>query len=375
MALGSHGAEWLLGGAVVVLLGFAARRRAEREAESRAWVKGVRYVLSDAPDAAIDQVTRGLELANEGAPAIDGYFALARLYRRKGELERAIRLHQNLLLRPGLSAEVKLEARFELATDLHRAGLHDKAAESFEQFLAERPGDAEALARLRQVHVDGNRLEAAAEVQLRAVKAGLGGERLAALLLAAAARAALPGDPSKAHALATAATRVAPSCDDGVLALAEVELARGGNEAARELLEGLVARSPESALEVAPRLVAAGLPPGAVVERLRLLTPTHPFVEVARGRLLRGMGEVGQAAESFRAALDLEPGWAVARSEMGRLLMGVSRSAQLAPAYDALLRAQGLPQSVWRCTACGHAAPEPAVRCPRCGGWDLLAKN
>src|SRR5262249_42542630 len=137
--------------ALVALTLAALRRRSRRIAQSLAYVKGVRYVLSDAPDEAIDQLTRAVELnPNTGGQSIETYFALGKLFRRKGDLERAIRLHQNILLRPGLAPEIKREAQLELAIDLQKAGFKTRSAEAFEKYLAEVPNHPEALKLLRE---------------------------------------------------------------------------------------------------------------------------------------------------------------------------------------------------------------------------------
>ena len=64
---------------------------------------------------------------------VDLHFALGSLFRRQGEIDRAIRMHQNLLDRPDLPADKRRAAEFELAQDFHRAGLLDRAEELFTQ--------------------------------------------------------------------------------------------------------------------------------------------------------------------------------------------------------------------------------------------------
>ncbi|HZX43565.1 MAG TPA: hypothetical protein VFE93_17130, partial [Myxococcaceae bacterium] len=84
--------------AVLGLLAALSRKRSTEDA-SRAYLAGVRYVLSDEPDAAIAELSRAAQL-NTGTT--ETYFALAALMRRKGELAWAIRLGQNMLLKPQL---------------------------------------------------------------------------------------------------------------------------------------------------------------------------------------------------------------------------------------------------------------------------------
>ena len=85
----------------------------------------MRYVLSDDPDAAIAALSDAAQL---GSPeAVETYLALGALFRRTGDLARAIRLHRNMLLRPGLDPARRLEVERELAHDYRRGGMQAEA--------------------------------------------------------------------------------------------------------------------------------------------------------------------------------------------------------------------------------------------------------
>jgi lipopolysaccharide biosynthesis regulator YciM len=94
----------------------------------RGYFKGLNLLLNDHPDKAIDAFIEIVKLDPETA---DLHFALGNLFRRRGETERAIRVHQNLLARPDLPEEQKLHAQYELGMDYLKAGLLDRAEESF----------------------------------------------------------------------------------------------------------------------------------------------------------------------------------------------------------------------------------------------------
>jgi lipopolysaccharide biosynthesis regulator YciM len=124
-------AALLAGTAIVAILALLTTlsRKGRSEDEARAYLAGVTYVLSDDPDAAIAELSKAAQLNSQ---TLETYFALGTLFRRKGELDRAIRLHTNMLLRPGLSPEVKRRAQLALAVDYKRSGLRDQAAETLE---------------------------------------------------------------------------------------------------------------------------------------------------------------------------------------------------------------------------------------------------
>src|ERR1019366_6251721 len=139
----------------------------------------------DDPDAAIAELSKAAQLNRQ---TVETYFALGALFRRKGELARAIRLHSNILLRPDLSAEVRRRALLALAGDYRRSALGDKAGETFRKVLADDPEDREALLRLRQLLEDQRRFEEAAELQSALVKLERQGGEVLGHLWAEAAR-------------------------------------------------------------------------------------------------------------------------------------------------------------------------------------------
>src|ERR1700735_5825355 len=91
---------------------------------------GLDYLVSEQPDRALDMF---LKLMNANADTIETHFALGSLYRRRGEVERAIRIHQNLLARDALAPEHREQALLALAQDYLRAGVLARAEGLFEQ--------------------------------------------------------------------------------------------------------------------------------------------------------------------------------------------------------------------------------------------------
>ena len=120
--------------AVVFALGWIAARIDIRYLlrESRAlplsYFRGLNFLLNEQPDKAIESF---IEVVKVDPQTIDLHFALGSLFRRQGEIDRAIRMHQNLLDRPDLPSDKRTTATYELAQDFHRAGLLDRAEELF----------------------------------------------------------------------------------------------------------------------------------------------------------------------------------------------------------------------------------------------------
>lgn len=125
---------WLLFIPIFFILGWIAARVDIRQliSESRSlprgYFKGLNFLLNDQHDKAIDAFIEVLKLDPE---MVDLHFALGNLFRRRGETERAIRVHQNLLLRADLPVEQQTQANYELGQDYLKAGLLDRAEETF----------------------------------------------------------------------------------------------------------------------------------------------------------------------------------------------------------------------------------------------------
>src|SRR5476649_2916875 len=125
---------WLLFIPVFFILGWVAARVdikqliSESRSLPRGYFNGLNFLLNDQHDKAIDTFIEVLKLDPE---TIELHFALGNLFRRRGETERAIRVHQNLLVRPDLPKEQQGKANYELGQDYLKAGLLDRAEETF----------------------------------------------------------------------------------------------------------------------------------------------------------------------------------------------------------------------------------------------------
>lgn len=129
---------WLLGIPIFFSLGWIAARVDIKQliSESRSlpsgYFKGLNFLLNEQPDKAIDAFIEVVKLDPE---TVELHFALGNLFRRRGETERAIRIHQNLLARPDMALEYQIHAQYELGQDYLKAGLLDRAEEAFNKLI------------------------------------------------------------------------------------------------------------------------------------------------------------------------------------------------------------------------------------------------
>jgi lipopolysaccharide biosynthesis regulator YciM len=367
-------AALLAGTAIVAILALLTTlsRKGRSEDEARAYLAGVTYVLSDDPDAAIAELSKAAQLNSQ---TLETYFALGTLFRRKGELDRAIRLHTNMLLRPGLSPEVKRRAQLALAVDYKRSGLRDQAAETLEKLLTEEPDHREALLRFRQLCEETGDYAQAIALQARLVKLEGAGEDVLAHLLSAMARKVLAERPAEAEELAARAIQLGAESADAQLALGEARLAQGRRAEAA----GPLQRALELEPELAPRavaLLAAALPDdGALAEQILARGDRGAPFELALAHYYKAHGARDRAISLLRRVLERQPRFWEARKELGGLLLAQGRSEELRADYEQILGTLGQPATAFVCGTCAQKLPEHVFRCPACEAWDAVKRE
>ena len=128
---------WLLpvagfGGWLYGRHGNASSRLSDQGKLHPEYFKGLNYVLNEQPDKAIEVFVKMLEVDSE---TVETHLALGNLFRRRGEVDRAIRIHQNLIARPNLDREQRALALLELGMDYMKSGLLDRAESLFSELV------------------------------------------------------------------------------------------------------------------------------------------------------------------------------------------------------------------------------------------------
>lgn len=113
------------------------------------YFKGLNYVLNEQPDKAIEVFVKMLEVDSE---TVETHLALGNLFRRRGEVDRAIRIHQNLIARPTLDKEQRVHALLELGMDYMRSGLLDRAESLFKELIETGSYSTEAHSELLEIY-------------------------------------------------------------------------------------------------------------------------------------------------------------------------------------------------------------------------------
>jgi lipopolysaccharide biosynthesis regulator YciM len=273
------------------------------------------------------------------------YLALARLFRQRGEIGRAIHVHQNLLLRRDGTPELRFEALLGLADDFRAGGFLRRAIAAYEEALRERPDHPRTLRALVTLFVDAREPQHALPLARRLARAeGSEPSVLEARLWSQVAELErLEGHGVAARKALRRALRRDPHCVRAWIALGEVEFERGRPKralAAWRRVPELDRRAGARVYSrIGPAFTAAGRP-DAFEPWLRELLATRPDDLEARIALARALAERGATEDSIaelRAALEREPEALAAHVALGRLLRTENRSAEAAKAHEELL--------------------------------------
>ncbi len=152
--------EWFLIGFLVLLpvAVFSGYRLGKKQGStpktqnsglSSNYIKGLNYLLNEQPDKAVDTF---IDLLQVDTDTVDTHMALGHLFRKRGEVDRAIRLHQNIIARPQLSKRNHNQALYELAVDYQAVGMYDRATNLFNKLLAEPRHKKDSLHQLLNIY-------------------------------------------------------------------------------------------------------------------------------------------------------------------------------------------------------------------------------
>lgn len=387
---------WLLMGACAVFaLGWIASRfdflqlKLENQRNPKAYFQGLNFLLNEQQDQAIDSF---IEAVQQDPDTSELHFALGNLFRRRGEFERAVRVHQHLLARADLSSKDRHRAMFDLAQDYLRAGIIDRAENALKD-LEGTQMEGQAMLALLNLYERSRDWEQAAQIARRLQKLGEGdfSARLAHYLCEQAA--ALEGiDPKAAQTMIEGAIEYAPNHARAKIALAQLLHLQGLTHKAFEIIKRIFIESPRFAGLGAPLLAKFSIELEKIDEALELLNKSYqnkPRLDVleaiihlnakrnpdlnhlnqnTNSYLATDSFPITKATQSLYAAhLQRTPSLiAVTQWLKGETLSDTDTKKSVLQT----LSKSSTPLKRYRCAACGFEALTHFWQCPGCQSWD-----
>ena len=340
---------------------------------SSRYFQGLNYLLDEQPDKAIAVF---IEMAEVTADTVETHLALGSLFRRRGEVERAIRVHQNIISKPGLQERQKTRALLELGEDYMRAGLFDRAESLFSELTERETHAPSALRHLLDIYQQekdwekalqqAQKLESVTEEKMGLVMAHFCCE-LAEIDFAA-------DKPVAARKQLRQARRYYPECVRARFILAKIASQQEMYSEALDVYEDIAEMDVEHIPEILESYLECAEKAG---EDPRALAKIESWAEqydgvsllLSQTDIIREQQGLDAATRNLADALTQRP----SVKGLDRLIELKLEGGPETESGDEILRAVAqkllVRQPSYRCTHCGYAGHSHHWQCPSCKNW------
>ncbi len=339
------------------------------------YIRGLNLVLSRKTDEALELF---IQMAKVDDETLETHFALGHLFRRRGEVERAIRVHQNLLARPNLNDLQHDQAVFALAEDYLGAGLFDRAERLFAEIRDSETIAESALERLVYIYEREREWKKAIETERELeILSGKRSAQVAHYYCELAEEALAGGDRTAAREHLKPTVRSESGVLRGTLIEARIAREEGEHGQALSLLRRVVDKEPSFISEVLPELHDSHAAIGrdaefeAFIDGI-LASEAASASEIAYAAIvseIRGSDALDRCIEAFVAEsevlselVDLDELRGMADDERRRALARISSA----------LRRLAMNSARYRCGNCGYSTLRFVWHCPSCNLWETI---
>lgn len=373
---------FLLAGLFLLLAaaGWAMGRFGERDEDEQApplnidYLKGLNFLLNEQTDQALEHF---LHMVRVDDKTIETHFALGSLFRRRGEVDRAIRIHQNIIARPDLAAEQRDQALYSLAKDYLAAGLLDRAEDLFSRLAEGSRYQVQSLQNLLRIYEQEREWEQAIDAgqRLEVLSGRSIALQIAHYYCELAEAAVAEQDFAAARSFVKKAQAGRPRTMRGALTRAHIARDTDDDKTALKLFHRIIDENTYLIAEALPEMVsiyqrADAVP--ALEKALRDLLAKHPERRslVAYTAIINDLGGIDVIDDCVEQYMLNEP-------TLGEFVELQHLSAGDAASHDlALAKVRGalskLARSTprYQCQECGFSSQRLLWQCPSCRSWE-----
>ena len=357
------------------------RRKAR---DSPHYILGLNFLVSDQVDLAIDELTMAAGLDPD---ALEIHLILGNLYREKGQVSKAIQLHQNLLQRPRLTTREHACVLLCLGLDFRRGGFVDRAFEAFSEVVRLDPDNQYALLNLEKLHEEQHQWREAQLLRQRL--AGVASEtdkpRDQAILAFLENELGLQATRNSDLDLAIKHFETAIDLDNrtvpAYLNLGDVRNQQGAIQAAIEIWEKVLRVAPDRAYLAFAKLEAAFVALGTpsrfldLCRRLIEASPQDWRARLALGQHLAAHGEPTRALDLLFESLVHNPHALAIHQAIWRTLTALDFNSTLVRRYVELTRDAVFYLDPHVCMRCRYRSTELLWQCPQCHEWNTFVEE
>jgi lipopolysaccharide biosynthesis regulator YciM len=373
---------FLLAGLFLLLAGagWALGRFDERDDEGEPppplnidYLKGLNFLLNEQTDQALEHFLKMVRVDNK---TIETHFALGNLFRRRGEVDRAIRIHQNIIARPDIAAEQRDQALFSLAKDYLKAGLLDRAEKIFSRLADGSRYQVEAYEQLCRIYEQEHEWQKAinASQQLETLSGKSLELEIAHYYCELAEEAASNNDYTAARQFVKKSQAGRPRTLRGALTRAEIARDTDDTKTALRLFHRVLDEHTYLITEALPALVEIHEREGSLRElerALETMLKKNPEVktDVAYTAIVNNIGGIGiidQCVEEYMLNEEtladfidlnhLQNGGEDRAAALNKVRLALSKLSETMPRYQ--------------CKECGFSSRKLLWHCPSCKDWE-----
>lgn len=351
-------------------------RQADAAQLSADYYRGLNYLLNQKPDEALEVFMRMMELDDD---AIETHLLLGSLFRRRGEVDRAIKIHQNIVARPNLGKLQKDQALYALGEDYLKAGLFDRAEELFEQLIDSETHSVDALEGLVSIYEQEKEWQKAIEARQRLEKQLKPDDNdiIAHYYCELAERARQAKQFSEARQFLRKARTGRKRTARGAMMRADIAQQLGDVELAVKLYERTVQADPELLAEVLPRARRCFLQ-GETLDSLRFSRLLESWLsrnpdiqaELAYASIVTGITDSPVIERAVLAHIRENPTLSALFFDL--LDKEQDEQSRAVRKIQAALASLSETAARYRCRNCGFSGATLYWQCPSCKNWDSI---
>ncbi len=355
-----------------------------RVRESPHYILGLNFLVANQIDLAIEELTHAASL---DANALEVHMILGNLYREKGQVGKAITIHQTLLQRQKLSRMEHAYVLLCLGLDYKRGGFVDRALDAFNEVLRLDPQNEYALVNLQKLHEEQHQWTEAYDTRQRLTALAASDSRpqsqsiLAFLENEIGLEAMRRTDYAEAVRRFQSAIELDPRAVPAYLNLGDVRLAQGREDEAAQIWNTLVQVAPDRAYLAFDRLEAQAERAGAperftgLCRRLIEENPQDWRARLALSRHLVASGQPSDALELLFAALVQNPHSLSVHQAIWQTLGLLGHPQALVDRYSELTRHAVFYVDPHVCMRCRYRSTELLWQCPHCHDWNTFVEE
>lgn len=343
---------------------------------SESYVKGLNYLLSDDSNKAIETFS---ELIKLNAETVETHIVLGNLFRSKGEVDRAVKVHQNLLARPDLSRKQRNMTIGELANDYLKAGLLDRAEKLYKEMIQLNPTDSSAYRRLLDLSITEKSWDQAIEY---AQFLYVGGDSAAAIILShchceLADKAMEIGNNKQVRESLARALEIDKSCVRASLLLIRHHLNSNNLSAAKKIFGRLARTNPEymnlyivPAREIYSRSNEFNAYQNFLQDQYKKIPTTR--LAIALIEHYAGIDQIEKAKQFLSEVLKQSPSYEAFGFALRFLKSDPAHLSETWESLSMFLLSMQNKKTEYVCSLCGYESHAIQWNCPSCRNWSTM---